>query len=80
MTSTYRDLLERTKAQISEVDAQQAWERLQRGDAIAVDVREADEVEQGAIPGALHIPRGFLESRIEESVPDKDRPVVVYCA
>ncbi|HEY8446978.1 MAG TPA: rhodanese-like domain-containing protein, partial [Thermomicrobiales bacterium] len=79
MTTTYRDLLEKTRASIREVSADEAQALLDRG-AIAVDVREADEVEQGAIPGALHIPRGFLESRIEESVPDKDRPVVVYCA
>src|SRR5207245_2132636 len=47
---------------------------------VVVDVRELDEWEQGAIPGAVHIPRGFLESQIEQKVPDRDRPVVVYCA
>src|SRR5207237_9006888 len=45
-----------------------------------VDVRELDEWEQGAIAGAIHIPRGFLESQIEQKVPDRDRPIVVYCA
>jgi molybdopterin/thiamine biosynthesis adenylyltransferase/rhodanese-related sulfurtransferase len=45
-----------------------------------LDVREADEYEQGALPGAIHIPRGFLESQIEGKVADRDAPLVVYCA
>ena len=45
-----------------------------------VDVRERDEYEQGFIPGAVHIPRGNLESRIERAVPDHGTPVVLYCA
>jgi rhodanese-related sulfurtransferase len=45
-----------------------------------LDVREADEYEQGAIPGAVHIPRGHLEGQIENRIPDKDAPIVVMCA
>ncbi|HEX7839807.1 MAG TPA: molybdopterin-synthase adenylyltransferase MoeB [Kofleriaceae bacterium] len=45
-----------------------------------IDVREPDEHAQGMIPGTLHIPRGFLELRIERNVPDRDTPVVIYCA
>ena len=45
-----------------------------------VDVREPDEHAQGMIPGAVHIPRGFLELRIERNVPDRQTPVVLYCA
>ena len=48
--------------------------------AHAIDVREQDEVEQGLIPGATAIPRGFLEAKIEDAVRDRDEPVVVYCA
>ena len=75
--STYRDLLSRTKAEISEVDATgaQALEG-----AIWVDVREADEWEQGHLPNAVLVPRGNLESRIERVAPDKAKPVVLYCA
>lgn len=79
MSTTYRDLLERTKQQITEVDATEAAELIARG-ARAIDVREPDEVEQGLIPGAVAIPRGFLEARIEEAVRDRDQPVVIYCA
>jgi molybdopterin/thiamine biosynthesis adenylyltransferase/rhodanese-related sulfurtransferase len=45
-----------------------------------IDVREPDEHAQGMIPGTLHIPRGFLELRIERNVPDRHTPVVIYCA
>jgi molybdopterin/thiamine biosynthesis adenylyltransferase/rhodanese-related sulfurtransferase len=75
--TTYRDLLSRTKAQISEIDARTA----QALDGAAwVDVREADEWQEGHLPGAVHVPRGNLESRIENVVPDKTQPVVLYCA
>jgi len=45
-----------------------------------IDVREADEHSQGAIPGAVWIPRGFLESRIEKHVADRAAPIILYCA
>jgi molybdopterin/thiamine biosynthesis adenylyltransferase/rhodanese-related sulfurtransferase len=74
--TTYRELLARTKAEIAEVDAPgaQAIEG-----AAWVDVRETDEWQEGHIPGAVHVPRGNLESRIE-GVVGKSTPVVIYCA
>src|SRR5262249_61281049 len=50
------------------------------GRPAVIDVREPDEHAQGMIPGTVHIPRGFLELRIERNVPDRDTPVVLYCA
>jgi molybdopterin/thiamine biosynthesis adenylyltransferase/rhodanese-related sulfurtransferase len=47
---------------------------------VVLDVREPDEYDQGALPSALHIPRGHLESQIESKVVDKSTPLVVYCA
>jgi molybdopterin/thiamine biosynthesis adenylyltransferase/rhodanese-related sulfurtransferase len=47
---------------------------------VLIDVRETDEFAVGHVPGAKHIPRGFLESRIEGAVPDRSTPVVLYCA
>ena len=73
----YRDLLQQVKAEITEVDAPRANELR---DHVFVDVREQDEWDEGHIPGAVHIPRGFLEARIEAAAPDKAQPVVVYCA
>jgi molybdopterin/thiamine biosynthesis adenylyltransferase/rhodanese-related sulfurtransferase/molybdopterin converting factor small subunit len=47
---------------------------------VLIDVREPDEVKEGMIPGAVHVPRGFLELRAEDHVPARETPVVVYCA
>jgi molybdopterin/thiamine biosynthesis adenylyltransferase/rhodanese-related sulfurtransferase len=76
---TYQEMLEQKRASVREVDAREAA-RLREQGAILVDIREQDEVDQGIVPGAVHIPRGFLEMRIEETVRDRDTPIVVYCA
>ena len=54
-------------------------DRIEAG-AIVLDVREPDEYDQGALPGAIHIPRGHLESQVESRLLDKDAEVVIYCA
>jgi sulfur-carrier protein adenylyltransferase/sulfurtransferase len=80
--ASYRDLLQQAKAEIDEVDVAQAREILD-GEAdrpLLVDVRELDEWTEGRIPGAIHIPRGFLESRIEQAAPDRAQPILLYCA
>ena len=78
--ATFRDLLSKAKAQITEVDTAEAQKRIQGGGVIVLDVREPDEFDQGALPDVLHIPRGHLEAQIEGKIIDKDAPVVVYCA
>jgi len=77
---SFRDLLQAAKANIREIDTASAEQALARPGTVVLDVREADEYEQGALPGAIHIPRGFLESQIEGKLADHDAPVVVYCA
>src|SRR5204862_94886 len=77
--SSYRELLQTVTTEIEEADASGAQKLLEDG-AVLVDVRERDEWEQGRIPGAVHVPRGNLESRIEQAAPDRSRPVVLYCA
>src|SRR5436309_3914567 len=74
---SYREILQRVKAEITEADASDA--RSVEG-AVWVDVRERDEWDEGHIPGAVWVPRGYLESRIEAAVPDKTTPIVAYCA
>jgi len=80
MSTSYRTLLDQTKAAIQEVDPTAADTLRLDTNAVVIDVREQDEVDQGAIPGAVHIPRGYLEMRIEDAVPDRSRPIVLYCA
>jgi len=77
--ATFRDLLSAAKAQITEVDTAAAADHIAKG-ALVLDVREPDEYDQGALPNALHIPRGHLEAQIEGRLLDKHAQVVVYCA
>ena len=77
---SFRELLAVTKSEIREVDTAQADELRQRPGAVVLDVREPDEYEQGAIPGAVHIPRGTLESSVENRLTDKSAPVIIHCA
>src|SRR5260221_14623833 len=77
---SFRDLLQETKSRIREVPTAVAAEAIDEPGTVVLDVREADEYEQGALPGSIHIPRGFLESQIESKVTDRAAPIVVYCA
>ena len=77
---TPRDLLNEAKASIREVDQPDAQALLEGGGVTFLDVREPDEYEQGAIPSAVHLPRGHLEFQVEGKLPDKAGPIVVYCA
>jgi len=73
-----RDLLNAAKAEVREVDPHEVADHLDTYRVL--DVREPDEYEQGAVPGAVHIPRGNLEFSVEGRLPDKDAPIAVYCA
>ena len=78
---TYRELLAQVKQEIAEIDANAlAGELASATPPVLSDVREPDEYEQGAIAEAIHIPRGFLESRIEATAPDHDQRIVLSCA
>jgi sulfur-carrier protein adenylyltransferase/sulfurtransferase len=78
--ASYRELLAHVKAEIDEVDAVRARELIESSDPVIVDVREQGEWDEGHISGAVHIPRGHLESRIEAAAPDRSRQVLVYCS
>jgi len=77
--ASFRDLLMQAKSQIREVDTATSEELLNRGWTL-LDVREPDEYEQGAIVDSVHIPRGQLESNIENRITDRSRPIVAMCA
>ncbi len=78
--ATFRDLLAAAKSAITEVDTATAESRISAGNVTVLDVREPDEHAEGALIGALHIPRGHLEAQVEGRIVDKDAPVIVYCA
>ena len=65
------------RPEVPEIDPTEAWEHAQRGDAVIVDVREADEVTQVSVPGAIHIPLGSLAQQID-TLPH-DRELLMLC-
>jgi molybdopterin/thiamine biosynthesis adenylyltransferase/rhodanese-related sulfurtransferase len=79
MSPSGPELLRQIKSQIEEVDPSEVHELIDEGVAV-VDVREAEEFAAAHIPGAKHVPRSYLESRIEAAVPDRSTQVILYCA
>jgi sulfur-carrier protein adenylyltransferase/sulfurtransferase len=76
-----QELIRQIKEQIAEVDPKDVHTTINNGnEAVVVDVREQHEFEQSHLPGAVHVPRGHLESRIEGAAPDKAQRVILYCA
>src|SRR5688572_12719327 len=80
MSMSSRDLLAQTRKQIKEANVQDVQTRIQNNGVKLLDVREKEEWDEGHLPGATFLPRGFLEVRVEKEVPEKDKPVIVYCA
>jgi molybdopterin/thiamine biosynthesis adenylyltransferase/rhodanese-related sulfurtransferase len=78
---TYRELLTQARAEIDEITTPEAHRLYEDGAPhVFVDVRPRDEWDEGHLPGALHVPRNNLESRVETLIPDKTQTLVVYCA
>ena len=80
MRQARRQVPEWTTVKVHESLAHQHEAGPEHQDIVLVDVREKHEWNEGYIPGALHVPRGYLELQIEEAVPDKSKTVVLYCA
>jgi molybdopterin/thiamine biosynthesis adenylyltransferase/rhodanese-related sulfurtransferase len=78
MTPSGAEVLRQIKSRIEEVDPSAVREQLGNG-AVVLDVREAEEWSTGHVPGAKHVPKSFLESRIEGAAPDRDQHVILYC-
>ena len=80
MSVSGQELLRRVREHIVEVDPTEVLDQLGSPDVTIVDVREAEEVAQGKIRGAVHVPRSYLETRIEGIAPDRSKRVILYCA
>ena len=79
--ASFSELIERVKSQIQETTTEEVHQLLQDGaDVQLIDVRERDEFVEGHIEGADFIPRGLLDLKIENAAPNKERPIVLYCA
>jgi molybdopterin/thiamine biosynthesis adenylyltransferase/rhodanese-related sulfurtransferase len=79
MSLSGAEYVKQIRSQVDEVDPGEVRELLDEGVAI-IDVREQEEWDQGHLPGAVHIPRSYLESRIDGFVPDREQRVILYCA
>ena len=79
MSPSGAEVIRQIKQEVEEVDPAAVSEHLGNG-VVLVDVRDSEEWDRGHIPGAVHVPRGYLESRIDAAVADRDARVVLYCA
>ncbi len=80
MPKTVQELLQDARRVVPEWDTEQVRKALDSQDWVLLDVREKDEYREGHLPGAISLPRGFLELRVEQLVPDKRKPIIAYCA
>ncbi|MDE0846528.1 MAG: molybdopterin-synthase adenylyltransferase MoeB [Actinomycetota bacterium] len=78
--ASFRELLNKAKSVINEIDTAGAQQRILNSSPIVLDIREPDEFEQGALDGVTHIPRGHLEAQVEQRIQDHDAEIIVYCA
>jgi len=81
MAKTYKQIMDEARQVVPEASPDEVKSKLDRGTPpMLLDVREKEEFRQGYVPGAVSLPRGFLEMRVEDAVPDKNTPIVAYCA
>jgi sulfur-carrier protein adenylyltransferase/sulfurtransferase len=82
MAKSFQDIMAEARKEVPEVTPQQVNDLLTNNGKshVLLDVRESDEWRQGHLEGALPLPRGFLEIKVETAIPDKNAPVIAYCA
>jgi adenylyltransferase/sulfurtransferase len=82
MAKSFQDIMAEARKEVAEVTPQQVNELLTKNGKshVLLDVRESDEWRQGHLEGALPLPRGFLEIKVETAIPDKKAPIIAYCA
>jgi len=81
MAKTFKQLMEEARKDVPELSVHEAQELLAKNGTYALlDVREKDEYREGHLEGAISLPRGFLEIKVESTVPDKSTPILAYCA
>jgi adenylyltransferase/sulfurtransferase len=82
MAKSFQEIMAEARKEIPEVTAQQVNELLKNNgkSPVMLDVRESDEWRQGHLDGAIPLPRGFLEIKVETTIPDKSTPIIAYCA
>ena len=82
MAKSFQDIMAEARKDVPEITPQQVNDLLTNNGKshVLLDVRESDEWRQGHLEGALPLPRGFLEIKVETAIPDKNAPIIAYCA
>ncbi|MGH7858292.1 MAG: molybdopterin-synthase adenylyltransferase MoeB [Candidatus Binatia bacterium] len=81
MAKSYKEIMEEARKLVPELSVSEVKAKLDRGEPfLLLDVREKEEYRDGHLEGAVSLPRGFLEIRVEDAVPDHSKPIVAYCA
>jgi molybdopterin/thiamine biosynthesis adenylyltransferase/rhodanese-related sulfurtransferase len=81
MAKTFKQLMDEARKDVKELTVQETKDLLERnGNHLLLDVREKDEFREGHLEGAVSLPRGFLELKVETTVPEKSTPIIAYCA
>ncbi len=81
MAKSFKDIMQEARKQVPEWTPDEVRQHLNNGGGFTLlDVREKEEYREGHLPGSVSVPRGFLDMRVEEVVPDKAAHVVLYCA
>ncbi len=80
MSRTFKQIIDEARRQVPELSVEEARARAASHPVTLLDVREKDEYRDGHLEGAISLPRGFLEIRIEEVIADKTTPIIAYCA
>ena len=81
MSKTFKEIMDEARSEIKELSAAEVQSLLERdGKHIVLDVREREEYREGHLDGAVSLPRGFLEIKVESTIPDKNTPIIAYCA
>ena len=81
MAKTFQQILNEARREVKELSVQEVNDLLEKnGKYLLLDVREKEEYREGHLAEAVSLPRGFLEIKVETTVPDKSTPVIAYCA
>jgi len=80
MAKSFKQLMDEARTEVKEVSVQETKDLLQKNGHILLDVREKDEYREGHLEGAVSLPRGFLEIKVETTVPEKSTQIIAYCA
>lgn len=72
-------IVEDAKSRVREISIDEVRRKLESGNAKLIDVREDSEWAAGHARGAQHLGRGVIERDIEQSVPDKNAELILYC-